>query len=112
MSRPAHLNVTVAAVRSASALTETTFLHLGQTLEASILVLSGLTSSFETVMAELNGENLSRSITALADAATRVAQLGRGQSEMSASFDQLQRVAEVIAGRISKLNKSVGAIDS
>jgi hypothetical protein len=108
----ANLGNTLDAVRSASALTEATFLHLGQTLEASTAILSGLISSFETAMTQLEGEDLGRSLKALGEAGTRVAQLGHGHSEVSATFDHLQRAAEAIARRISKLNGSIKALDS
>ena len=107
-----NLSKTIGAVRAASALTETTFLQLGQTLEGSIAVLSGLTSSFEAVMTELKGEDLGRSLKALGEAGAQVAQLGRGQTEVSATFNHLQHGAEAIAGRISKLNRSVKAMDA
>jgi hypothetical protein len=106
------LTSTVGALRSASALTETTFLQVGQTLETSIGILSNLTSSFETVLTELRGENLAGSIKALGGAAARVADLGRGRLATSAEFDRLQRAGEAIAGRISRMNQCVKAVDS
>jgi hypothetical protein len=107
-----HLSKTVDTVRCASALTETTFVRLGQTLEESIAILSNLASSFQTVMTELQGENLGQSLEALKEAGIQVAQLGRDQSEVGATFDHLQRLGEAIAGRIAKLNRSVMEMDS
>lgn len=107
-----NLTHTTGAVRSASALTETTFLRVGQTLEAAIDILSSLASSFETVLTELRGESLGGSLKALVGVAGRVAELGRGNSGAAAQFDRLQRVAEAIAARIAKMDKSVNIIDS
>jgi hypothetical protein len=112
MLEPNSLTKTFSAIRLASALTETTFLHVGQTLEGSIDILSGLRSCFETVINELKGENLRKSLNELAAAAARVAHLGHGQSEASARFGHLQRAGDAIAGHISKLNTSVKAVDA
>ena len=48
------------AIRAASALTETTFLRVGKTLEASIEILARLTESFDTLLAELKSEKSGR----------------------------------------------------
>jgi hypothetical protein len=106
------LSKTFSAIRLASALTETTFLHVGQTLEGSIDILSELRSRFETVINELKGEDLRKSLNELAAAAARIAHLGHGQSEVSARFGHLQRAGDAIAGHISKLNTSVKAVDA
>jgi hypothetical protein len=103
---------TLEAVKSASALTESTFLQIGKALEASIDILSTLACRFETALTELKNEKLGIALKSLGAAATRVAELGTGHSASSARFGEMQRVAEVIAERISKMNRSVRGVDS
>ncbi|MGD0106261.1 MAG: hypothetical protein ABSC06_19800 [Rhodopila sp.] len=106
------LTKTVSAVRSASALTEKTFLEIAEALEASIGILSNLAASFETALTELRNEKLRLALNALGGAAARVAELGSSHAAASVRFGDMQCVAEAIAGRILKMNRSVGSIDS
>src|ERR1700733_15394571 len=100
------------AIRAASALTETTFLQVGKTLEASIEILARLTESFDTLLTELKSEHLRQALQSLAQAAARVAELGRTQPGESAGFDRLQRLAEAITRRILKMHGSVKTVAS
>jgi hypothetical protein len=100
------------AIRAASALTETTFLRVGKTLEASIEILAELTESFDTLLTELKSEHLRQALQSLKQAAARVAELGRTQSGESVGFDRLQRLAEAITRRILKMHGSVKTVAS
>src|ERR1019366_8909255 len=101
----------VSAIRSASALTETTFLQAGQTLEASIEILAKLTSRFESVLEDLEGETLSQALKALSETAVQVDALGLEQVNKSSRFDEMRRLAETIGGRISQMNASLRDVD-
>jgi hypothetical protein len=106
------LTKTVAAVQTASALTEKTFLRIGQALEASIGILSNLASSFEKALTELKNEKLGHALKSLGTAAARVGELGRDQSAASVKFGEMQRVAEAIGERVSKMNRSIRGVDA
>jgi hypothetical protein len=97
----------VGAIRSASSLTETTFVQVGKTLEASIEILTRLTASFETLLLVLKGDKLDQAFQALSLVAVQVSALGNTLSEGSAGFVRLQHVADAIAQRIARMNESV-----
>ena len=100
------------AIRSASALTETTFLQVGQALEASIEILAKLTSSFEAVLMDLEGEKLGQALKALAGTAARIKELGQDQARESARFDQMRCLTESIGARISQMKASLKDVES
>ena len=111
MLQTTNLADAVTAIRSASALTETTFLEVGQTLEASVEILAKLTSSFEAVLVDLRGEDLGQALQALSRIAAQVAELGENQSGDSASFDRLGGLALSIERRISQMKASLKDVD-
>jgi hypothetical protein len=101
----------VNAIRSASSLTETTFLEVGQTLESSIEILGELTSRFEAVLEDLEGEALSQALKALSATAVQVKALGHDQVNKSSRFDEMRRLTETIGGRITQMNASLRDVD-
>jgi hypothetical protein len=102
----------VSAIRSASALTETTFLQVGQSLEASIGILSELMARFEAVLADLEGDNLGQALEALSGMAARINELGNNQSGESATLEQIRALAESIGRRITQMKTSLKDVDS
>ncbi len=100
------------AIGSAAALTETTFLKAGQRLESSIEILAALTTGFEAVLAELNGDHLAHALEALSRVAAQVNELGRGRSKQSAIFDRLLCVAGSIGARIVQMTASLKDVDA
>jgi hypothetical protein len=102
----------VHALRSASALTESTFLQVGELLEASVEVLAKLTTGFETMRVELDGENLGQAFNTLSRVAARVNELSRDQSRESAIFDHLRRLTQSIEERISQMKTSLKGVDA
>lgn len=108
----ANLTDPITLIRSATALTENTFLTVGQTLETSIGLLSRLTESFGTVLGELKSDTLGHALDALGRAAAQVAELGKSQVGESARFERLEKVADAIGARIVQMNHSVKAVDS
>jgi primosomal protein N'' len=105
------ITTVVGAIRTACALTESTFLQIGETLETSIDILATLTKRFEVVLAELKGENLSQALKALTRTAAQVAHPGRIQSGRAASFELLLAQSEAIARRIAQMARSLGDVD-
>ena len=112
MSQAGDFTNTVGAIRSASALTETTFVQVGKSLETSIEALSKLTSSFEGVLADLEGENLGLALRALSGMAARIRELGENQSRETVGLEQIRGLAETIGGRIAHMKGSLKDADS
>ena len=79
MSPQGDVTKAAGAIRSASALTEVTFLRAGQTLEASSGILAELTSRFAAVLEELEGEKPGHALQALLEISARVTSLGQTQ---------------------------------
>jgi hypothetical protein len=100
------------AIRSASALTEATFLRAGQTLEASSGILADLTSRFGAVLDELEGEKPGLAQQALLGIAARVTELGKDRSQENARFEQMRCLTESIGGRIRQMKVSLKDVDS
>jgi hypothetical protein len=98
-------------IRSASALTEDSFLQAGTTLEASIEILANLTSTFEAVVAGLKGDNLNQALKGLAEAVNRVDELGKDQTRDNAGFDDLYCRIEAIRQRIARMNVCLKDVD-
>jgi len=101
-----------ATVRSASALTEATFLRAGQTLEASSGILADLTSRFAAVLEELEGEKPGVALQALLGMAARVTSLGQNQAQENARFEQIRSLTESIGGRIGQMKVSLKDVDA
>jgi len=112
VSQTNDFNDAVSAIRSASALTEATFLKVGQSLEESIEILAKLTSRFETVLEDLEGDRLGQALEALTWTAAQVRQLGEEQLRDSARFDQMRCLTEAIAKRIAQMQVSLKDVDS
>jgi hypothetical protein len=100
------------AVRSASALTEATFLSAGETLEASSGILADLTSRFAAVLEELEGEKPGMALQALLGLTERVTDLGKNRPQENARFEQMRCLTESIGGRIGKMKASLKDVDS
>ena len=101
----------VSAIKSASALTEVTFLHAGQALESSIDILATLTSRFEAVRADLEGEHFDQAIVAFSCMAAQVGELGQSQARESARLDRLRSLTEAIDGRIARMTASLKDVE-
>src|SRR4051812_29463984 len=104
------------AIGSASARTEATFLAVGETLETSIENLAKITSSFETVLLNLEGQTLEDAIAALTRTAAQVTTLGHDASLGSLGLGslglgQLRHSSESIARRISQMKASLKNVD-
>jgi hypothetical protein len=108
----AQINESAAAIRSASALTEATFLRAGQTLEASSGILADLTSRFAAVLEELEGDKPAVALQALLGMAARVTSLGQNRSEENARFEQIRGLTESIGGRIGQMKVSLKDVDA
>jgi hypothetical protein len=102
----------ISAIRSASDLTEATFLQIGQALESSAGILAKLTSSFEAVLTELTGEHLGQALRALSETAARVKVLGRNQSGESARLEQMRCLIGSIGERITRMKTSLKDVES
>jgi len=102
----------ISAIRSASALTESTFLRVGQTLEQSVGILAELTARFASVLEELEGEKPDLALQALLGMAARIADLGKHRSEENARFEQMRCLTESIGGRIALMKTSLKDVDS
>lgn len=112
MSQTNQFTDAVSAIRSASALTEVTFLQAGQTLEASIEILTKLTASFEVVLMHLEGDDLGQALEALSTTAAQVGRLGQSHQKESARFDTMVCLTETIGGRIGQMKASLKDIVS
>ena len=112
MSQPGDFTNAAGAIRSASALTEVTFLRAGQTLEASSGILADLTSRFAAVLEELEGEKPGQAVQALLGMAARVTDLGQNRSQENARFEQMRCLTESIGGRIGQMKVSLKDVDS
>jgi hypothetical protein len=112
MSQQNQFTKAVSAIRSASALTESTFLRVGQTLEESVGILAELTSRFAVVLGDLEGEKLGLALQALSGVATQVRQLGQHQSEENAKFERMRCLTESIGVRIAHMKTSLKDVDS
>jgi hypothetical protein len=106
------VNNPAGAIRSASALTEVTFLRAGQTLEASSGILAELTSRFATVLEELEGEKPGQALQALLGISARVTSLGQNRLQENAKFARIRSLTEAIGGRIAQLKVSLKHVDS
>jgi hypothetical protein len=100
------------AIRSASALTEVTFLRAGQTLEASSGILADLTSRFSVVLEELQGEKPGVALQALLAMADRVTRLGQSRSQENTRFEQMRELTKSIGDRIGKMQASLKDVDA
>jgi hypothetical protein len=112
VSQPNDCTNAADAIRSASSLTEATFLRAGQTLEASVGVLAELTSSFAAVLEELEGEKLGQALQALRGIAASVTALGQMRSQENARFQQMLGLTQAIGGRIARMKVSLKDVDS
>jgi hypothetical protein len=110
--QPGDVNNPAGAIRSASALTEVTFLRAGQTLEASSGILAELTSRFATVLEELEGEKPGQALQALLGISARVTSLGQNRLQENAKFARIRGLTEAIGGRIAQLKVSLKHVDS
>ena len=100
------------AIRSASALTEVTFLRAGQTLEASSGILADLTSRFSVVLEELQGQKPGVALQALLAMADRVTRLGQSRSQENTRFEQMRELTKSIGDRIGKMKASLKDVDA
>ncbi len=100
------------AIRSASALIETTFLKAGKALEASVEILAKMTAGSEAVLEGLGGENLNEALTALSRTAERINDLARDQGKESARFHDMHGMTEAIARRVARMKTSLEYVDA
>ena len=101
-----------ATIRSASALTEATFLRAGQTLEASAGLFADLTSRFAVVLEELEGEKPGVALLALLGMAARATALGENQARENTRFEQIHSLTDSIGGRIGQMKVSLKDVDA
>jgi hypothetical protein len=97
-------------IRSGSALTESTFLQIGETLQSSIEILASLTDRFEAVLTELRGEKLGQALKALSRTAARIAEPDDTQTGVSARLARQLVLSEAVADRIARLTDSLGDV--
>ena len=112
MQKRIDLTPTFTAVRSAAALTEGTFLGIGEALASSTSLLSDLADGLESALTELRDEKLGKAAKSLGAAAGQIASFGAAQAAASERFNTMQQVAEAINERVTKMKGSVKSVDT
>jgi hypothetical protein len=107
-----HIRKIAGAIKSASTLTEAKSVAIGERLATSIAILEKLTAGFETLLAELKGENLRAAMAALSRAARQVSEFSRTPSDERTTLGRLHKLTQGIAGRVAQMNKVVKDVDA
>src|SRR5579862_509810 len=100
----------VHALKSASTLTETTFLQISRTLESSMEILARLAARFELVLTELNGDGLTAALNALSRTIARLAAPDRVRANRGVTFNRLVTLSDAVAHRVARMSASLADV--
>jgi hypothetical protein len=105
------LDQVLAEIRQAAAMTEGTFVGIGQGLEASINTIDGLTATFKTLMEELGSSALVQATEDLSQVSTRIGALAHAPRDSEAVLSRITGLTEAMTGRVGRMRKAVKAVD-
>lgn len=95
----------------ASAMTEGTFVGIGQRLEAAINTIDGLTATFKTLMQELGSSELVQATADLSQVAARIGALADAPRDSEAVLGRITGLTAATTGRVGRMRKAVKAVD-
>jgi methyl-accepting chemotaxis protein len=101
----------LAEIRQAAAMTEGTFVGIGQGLEASIATIDGLTATFKTLMEELGSSALVQATEDLSQVSARIGALANAPRDNEAVLGRITGLTEAMTGRVGRMRKAVKAVD-
>ena len=105
------LDRVVAEVRRAAAMTEGTFVGIGQRLEASITTIDGLTGTFKTLMEELGGAELVQATADLSRVSNRITALAQEPRDGEQVLGRITELTTAMSGRLDRMRKAVKVVD-
>jgi len=98
-------------IRQAAAMTEGTFVGIGQRLETAISTIDGLTATFRGIMEELGSAELLRATADLSQVSNRITALARAPREGDAVLGRIGALTEATTNRVGRMRKAVQAVD-
>jgi hypothetical protein len=98
-------------VGQAAAMTEGTFVGIGQRLETSINTIDGLTTTFKTLMEELGSSELVHATADLSQVATRIGALANAPRDSDTVLSRITGLTEAMKSRVGRMRKAVKAVD-
>jgi hypothetical protein len=98
-------------IRQAAAMTEGTFVGIGQRLEASIGTIDGLTATFKTLMEELGGAELLQATADLSRVSSRITALANAPRDGEAVLGRITGLTDATTTRVGRMRKAVQAVD-
>ncbi|MDQ7247188.1 hypothetical protein [Dongia sedimenti] len=98
-------------IGQAAAMTEGTFVGIGQRLEASINTIDGLTATFKTLMEELGSSELVQATADLSQVAARIGALADAPRDSEAVLGRITGLTTATTGRVGRMRKAVKAVD-
>jgi hypothetical protein len=98
-------------VGQAAAMTEGTFVGIGQRLETSINTIDGLTTTFKTLMEELGSAELVQATADLSQVATRIGALANAPRDSDGVLSRIAGLTEAMKSRVGRMRKAVKAVD-
>lgn len=96
---------------SLGGLAERRFAAIGHSLEQAVGILAALTATFQTLLGDLRGSELTQSGQDLASVAALIGMLSGTARADVATFQQLASIAETIDGRIAQMNTVLQEVD-
>jgi hypothetical protein len=98
-------------IGQASAMTEGTFVGIGQRLEASINTIDGLTATFKTLMEELGSTELVQATADLSRVASRIGALANAPRDGEGVLTCITGLTDAMTSRVGRMRKAVKAVD-
>jgi hypothetical protein len=98
-------------IRRAAAMTEGTFVGIGQRLETAIGTIDALTATFRTLMEELGSAELLRATADLSQVSNRITTLANAPRDGEAVLGRITGLTEAVTGRVGRMCKAVQAVD-
>jgi len=98
-------------IRRASAMTEGTFVGIGQRLETAIATIDGLTTSFQALMEELGSDALLQATADLSKVSSRITALAQVPRGGESVLGEITVLTEATTSRVGRMRKAVKAVD-
>jgi hypothetical protein len=98
-------------IGQAAAMTEGTFVGIGQRLETSINTIDGLTSTFKTLMEELGSSELVQATADLSRVSARIGALANAPRDGEGVLTRITGLTDAMTSRVGRMRKAVKAVD-